>query len=184
MEKVGSNSSLVQECVRICWDPGHSEVDGNEVADKLARKGAATSFIGPEPQCGVNWSTVKGAIEQWSSSQCVTYWDNLSGHRQSKLLGNPYNERKTLELSKSELRLLVEYFTGHNSLRYHQYNIGLSKERLCRLGVGIVAIPTGQHNRLGTFKAQIIYIYLSMPKKTINPCIEYICSIPFNASCI
>lgn len=145
IHRVGSSSRLVQECVatlkelsthnkvRICWVPGHSEVDGNEVADELARGGAATKFIGPEPQCGINWSTVIGEVEAWTASQRKTYWDNQGGLRQSKELIIPYKERGTLDLSKRELRLLTGYLTGHNCLRYHRHNIGLADNVICRL---------------------------------------------------
>lgn len=62
--KERANFRLVQECtatlkelsvhniVRIFWVPGHADVECNEVADELARQGAATEFIGPEPHCG------------------------------------------------------------------------------------------------------------------------------------
>ncbi len=35
--------------VSLIWVPGHTDVQGNEIADELARKGSATSFVGPEP---------------------------------------------------------------------------------------------------------------------------------------
>ena len=43
----------------LIWVPGHEEIDGNEKADELARKGSETRFIGPEPFCGYGLSNFK-----------------------------------------------------------------------------------------------------------------------------
>ena len=39
--------------VRLLWVPGHSGVDGNEVADLLATQASYSDFIGPEPAIGI-----------------------------------------------------------------------------------------------------------------------------------
>jgi ribonuclease HI len=55
------NSKLVWDChqslmrladrnsVQLIWVPGHMGIDGNEMADQLARQGSSRPFIGPEP---------------------------------------------------------------------------------------------------------------------------------------
>jgi ribonuclease HI len=55
------SSSIVMQCwnslqalstsnrVRLSWVPGHCDIAGNEMADKLARAGSAAIFCGPEP---------------------------------------------------------------------------------------------------------------------------------------
>jgi len=42
--------------VPLLWVPGHVEVEGNEQADTLARKGTSTPLIGPEPFLGKHMS--------------------------------------------------------------------------------------------------------------------------------
>ena len=53
-------SKLVSEClqklkelsrrnrVKLCWIPGHTGEEGNEMANSLARKGALEPFMGPQ----------------------------------------------------------------------------------------------------------------------------------------
>lgn len=43
--------------------PGHVGLEGNEELDELARKGAATALVGPEPLCGLRDICFKGKSE-------------------------------------------------------------------------------------------------------------------------
>jgi len=43
--------------IRLIWWPGHSDIPGNEEADRLARLGAQVTPIGPEPFVGISKST-------------------------------------------------------------------------------------------------------------------------------
>lgn len=150
LTNIESNSYLVRECLatinkltvhnklQICWVPGHTGVDGNEEADELARNGASTDYIGPEPVCGLNWSASRAAIGEWKRFQHKRYWNGLNGLRQSKNLIDITKPVDVSCIKKQELRKVVGYLTGHNSLRYHLYNIGMSTEtdcRLCNIGI-------------------------------------------------
>ena len=38
--------------IQLIWIPGHTGIDGNEMADQLARRGSSCPFTGPEPALG------------------------------------------------------------------------------------------------------------------------------------
>jgi len=47
-------SLSIQNCVRLLWNPGHSNIEGNEMADSLAKQAATTNFTGLEPVLGLS----------------------------------------------------------------------------------------------------------------------------------
>jgi ribonuclease HI len=50
--------------VRLYWVPGHAEVRGNEIANKLAGDGSVQNFVGPEPFFGVSRQNVRRKIKR------------------------------------------------------------------------------------------------------------------------
>jgi hypothetical protein len=43
-----------RHAVGLYWVPGHAGVQGNEIADELARGGSVLGFLGSEPALGVS----------------------------------------------------------------------------------------------------------------------------------
>jgi ribonuclease HI len=48
--------------VQLIWEPGHLEIDGNDMADQLAKLASESPFIGSEPVCGVSVGVAKKAV--------------------------------------------------------------------------------------------------------------------------
>jgi hypothetical protein len=90
------NSKLVWDChqsliqlvehnrVQLIWVPGHGGIEGNEVANQLAKLGSECPFIGPEPACGISVGIAKRAVRDWTSRDHKKYWESLTGLKQPK----------------------------------------------------------------------------------------------------
>lgn len=144
---VRTNSLLVQNCkqalgelgsanwVKLLWVPGHSNIEGNEQADALARGGSQQPSPGPEPVLGYPKANAKKAIENWARSQFVDFWASHPELRQAKLLiSGPLPKRadQILRLSRKQVRTVVSFLTGHGSFRKHLHTIGVVNNPDCR----------------------------------------------------
>jgi RNase H len=128
------SSKLVAECLEILkrltrrclvtlmWVPGHTRIEGNEIADQLANKGAETYFIGPEPFFGFNGSKYKRELAGWMNKRKSDQFDLL--HENSSLSRRflDYSGKRTemlLTLTKSELKTVTGILTVHCGLNHH-----------------------------------------------------------------
>ena len=85
-----TTSRLVYDCYRtlnrlaesrplnIFWLPGHTGIQGNEIADRLARQARKEVLMGPEPATGIcdtvinieiDRSVAKKHFEEWKNAQ-------------------------------------------------------------------------------------------------------------------
>ncbi|XP_063361824.1 uncharacterized protein LOC134650821 [Cydia amplana] len=146
LKKISVTSSLVRECreelnligkqrsVTVAWVPGHQGVMGNEKADELARIGAETEYIGPEPALPMSADVTKGVIEKVKEMEAQREWEEETGCRQSKMMIKGLDHRRTrylLKLGKSSLRLLTGIITGHNTLNRHLKIMEISRDASC-----------------------------------------------------
>lgn len=128
LSQLAKNNSLT-----LMWVPGHEGIEGNEVADELAKRGANAIPFGPEPFCGLPTAHRREVVQKWEEDKRRTYWNNVPGLRQSKRLIKPDYSRKVLELTRNELRIFTGLMTGHCALRYHLKKMGKEESENCRL---------------------------------------------------
>ena len=140
------SSSIVLQCwealqmlsvnnrVRLSWVPGHSNIAGNEMADKMAREGSDAVYCGPEPFLPLTASTTKSVTKKWADNAHKKHWESVSTCRQSKLwLVEPTLKvtRHLLRLSRATLRNLVSAITGHGNFRKHLHRMRLAESPFC-----------------------------------------------------
>jgi ribonuclease HI len=140
------NSKLVQECrnaldnlgstrqLTIQWVKAHAGTDGNEEADKLARRGANSAYIGPEPALCAGKSFYRVALEKWVDHASEQVFTQSPGAAQSKqMLGRPDKGRSkhVLKWSRNDLRKYTEIVTGHAPLNRHLSLMRLVEDPLC-----------------------------------------------------
>ncbi|XP_062705301.1 uncharacterized protein LOC134287466 [Aedes albopictus] len=139
-------SKLVWECiislkqlasrneVTLYWVPGHCGILGNENADNLARQGAASSFVGPEPFCGVPECALRMKLKTWEMSTVESNWNATDTSKQAKRFIKPSAEkpRSLLNLNKKDLRVITGLMTGHCPSKYHLSKIGKIQSSECR----------------------------------------------------
>jgi ribonuclease HI len=133
MEEVGNGRTLKLE-----WIPAHTGYEGNERADVLAKRAAETCPCGPQPIVPLSPSVVKLTIREWSRNLHRLRWKDNKGCKQSKIfLGGPCgNPRDVIRLPRNSLRLLTQVVTGHNTLNYHLFKMGLAPSSICLCELG------------------------------------------------
>jgi len=71
--------------VRLLWVPGHHGVEGNEIADMLAKQVACLDFVGPEPVLGLPNTLIRKYTRQWVDKEQTKCWQTVEGCRQAKM---------------------------------------------------------------------------------------------------
>ena len=125
-----------QNNVTIIWVPGHEGHDGNEMADKLAKKGTTSDNLHPGhiPQ-----STIKYAINETVSNQDKIHWIKSANTHTKTTMGNLDSSQhkqtlknlKKLQTNRSGFRTATHLITGHAGLNYHLHKMTVIDSPIC-----------------------------------------------------
>jgi len=120
------NSLATSHKVALIWVPSHSNIVGNEKADTLAKIGANTNPIGPEPILKIPHSIKQQKIMKLRETKFVKHWNNISTCRQAKnciRINNKYS-KYLINLSRTRLKIFTGVMTGHFYFNKHLTTIG------------------------------------------------------------
>ena len=122
--------------VSLIWIPGHVGLEGNERADSLAKIGAGSPFVGPEPTLSVPKNLARDRLCEWVRGATFRDWNDSPGMEHAKkILAGPSKHRtgELLKAGRNGARTLTAVYTGHCRLRSHLQRMGLVEDAECRL---------------------------------------------------
>ena len=115
--------------------PGHSNIEGNDKADELARAGSALDRELADASINAPMGMVKSGIGKAVFRQASQRWESIGGCRVTKQLWPKYDRGKTsylLTLDRDSLRVLVGVVTGHCLIGVMAARMGVDSNDLCR----------------------------------------------------
>ncbi|XP_056644778.1 uncharacterized protein LOC130450428 [Diorhabda sublineata] len=120
--------------VRLCWIPGHSNVEGKQLADKLAKLGTTRSG---DKAVGLPLPPIKllrDAIDRTLEGELGKRWSNRDDCVISRSLWPVLQKKKTTELlgyGKASIRRVVAVITGHCTVGSRLRKMGIRTNDLC-----------------------------------------------------
>ena len=130
------NKLSEQNTVCLNWIPGHEGQLGNEIADRLAKRGADLQTEGMEPRMVTAPCVTKTALENWFKNRQNISWKNRTDCRQTKLVlpDIDHNWKKCAKyLDRNGMRIITQIATGHASLKRHKFIMGLEDSPNCEM---------------------------------------------------
>ena len=121
--------------VGLNWIPGHEGHLGNEVADRLAKRGATQETQGPSPSIPVQTSTIMKIIKTWCKEEHQNEWSKRKDCRQTKITTpkvSSHWSKVIKHLSTNQIRIATQLLTGHANLKRHRFVMKLEEDPTCQ----------------------------------------------------
>ena len=120
----------------LIWLPSHCNHLGNEVADRLAKRGAYNTGDGPEPFLPVSRSYIKNIIRKWGERKHQKRWQSTTEDYKETRLMLPKIKNNSWKFIKGRNRRGAMYctqiLTGHGSVNKHLFKMKLADSPNCR----------------------------------------------------
>jgi ribonuclease HI len=120
--------------VGLMWVPGHSDIEGNEQADTLAKNGAHTVCEIPEPAVPVSYCRCRLEVRYWIQKEHAKVWNQADSCLHTKGVVRTADKIPTkslLKLSRIALCQVIQILTGHGNLARHRHKMGKVQSPLC-----------------------------------------------------
>lgn len=142
--------ALCRQCntVKLCWVPGHCNIEGNEKADSLAREGSETDIGSADHSVLPPIGIVRNKIDETTRSRVSNIWKTTGTCQVARSLWpeiNVKNTRVLLSLNRNNLRIMVGTLTGHCLLGKMAKRLGLITDDLCRACQDIGVVEDVRH---------------------------------------
>ena len=145
MESYTTNSKVILEAkqtlkelaknnqITLNWIPGHEGHMGNEIADRLAKRGASQVMMGPKPSVPIQNNSIKNSIREWCKQKHQKTWSQQTDCRQTKWTNPQVGEwcKDLMKLKTQDLRIGTQLLTGHANLQRHRYLMKLEESPTC-----------------------------------------------------
>lgn len=118
------NQLATHNNVKLLWVPGHSNVPGNEAADKCAKNASRTPMVGPEPPIGLTLEESLRGFKNWLTTKKQNAWTSSQGCRQAKEAVSKVNATRAqtlISLRRPALKNVMQIITGHANLARHRH---------------------------------------------------------------
>ena len=148
--------------VSLMWVPGHSDIEGNEEADMLAKTGAHTTCEMPEPAVPISYRRCRLEVRHWMEKEHCKGWKQSKKCQNTKEIIRkadkiPY--KSLLKLARKDLCQVIQVLTGHGNMAKHRHKMGKTLSPMCpkcheaeetpQHYVGVC--PAFMHSRMTTF---------------------------------
>ena len=120
--------------IDINWTPGHAEITGNEIADRLAKEAAVDAENMPEVCTPLTSIDIKRAVKDSCTVKWQNRWEASQAGRHMYDLHPTVKAKKKAANSIPTQRITSQLRTGYCYLNGYMHTVGLKDSPLCTCG--------------------------------------------------